>query len=280
MQSDGGEDVFELGRVATLRRYPVKSMLGEDIIESDITTSGLVGDRVVALVDVETGHVATAKHPKAWRYLLGFGARWSDGTIQITTPGGVTVSVEDRDVDQALSDLLHRPVHLSHVRPERAAVARPAPEDVIAEGEDADVPYEMLEIGHGTPGSTFVDYAAVHIITSTTLAEIGAEMVRYRPNIVLSTPGSTPFSENDWPGREIVIGEVRLRVLIPTPRCAVPTLAHGELPRRTDAVQRVLNANRINVPGFGVLPCLGAYAEVVNGGTIALGDVASLGEEV
>ena len=65
-------------------------------------------------------------------------------------------------------------------------------------------------------------------------------------------------------------------MILPTPRCAVPTLAHGGLPRRPDAVQRLLRENRIDVPGFGSLPCLGAYAEVIGPGVLRLGARAFL----
>lgn len=116
-------------------------------------------------------------------------------------------------------------MRLSTTRPAQAGVARPAPEDVIEAGADADVADEMLEIGQATPGTSFVDYAPVHLITSATLAHVGAEMIRYRPNLVLDTPRGAPFAENDWTGSEITIGTVRLRVILPTPRCAVPTRA-------------------------------------------------------
>jgi uncharacterized protein YcbX len=101
------------------------------------------------------------------------------------------------------------------------------------------------------------------LITSATLAHIGAEMVRYRPNLVIETPGLAAFAENDWTGREISIGSVRLRVVLPTPRCGVPTLAHGALPPNAEAVRKLLNENRIPVPDFGIRPCLGAYAQVM-----------------
>jgi uncharacterized protein YcbX len=264
------------GTVAALRRYPVKSMLGEDLKAVTLTASGFEGDRAVAVIDQQTGDVATAKHPKLWRGLLAFAAQWNGGSPRITLPDGTSIAVADNASGQLLSELLHRDVRLATVRPERAMVARPAPEDVIEHGEDADVPYEMLEIGQGTPGSTFVDFAPVHLVTSATLARVGAEMIRYRPNVVLDTPGGVAFAENDWTGREIAIGQVVLRVLMPTPRCAVPTLAHGSLPRRTDAVRTLLEENRVLVPDFGVRPCLGVYAQVLRGGTFTIGDRATL----
>jgi uncharacterized protein YcbX len=94
--------------------------------------------------------------------------------------------------------------------------------------------------------------------------------------LFLDNDGDAPFTENDWVGREISIGPVRLQVVLPTPRCAVPTLAHGSLPTEADAVRAVFEQNTIEVPGFGVRPCLGAYAQVLSSGTVAVGDVATV----
>ena len=47
-----------------LRRYPVKSMLGEELTESEVTERGLAGDRARAVLDVATGKIASAKNPR------------------------------------------------------------------------------------------------------------------------------------------------------------------------------------------------------------------------
>jgi uncharacterized protein YcbX len=260
------------GTITAIRRYPVKSMLGEDVSAVAVTGSGLEGDRTVAVIDQQTGRVATAKHPRLWRGLLAFAAHWNDGSPRITLPDGTSVAAGDGEASRLLTEVLHRDVRLSTERPEGATIERPSPEDVIASGDDADVPYATLQIGAGTPGRTFVDYAPVHLVTSATLDQVGAEMIRYRPNLVLDQPGGVPYAENDWTGRDIAVGEVVLRVIVPTPRCAVPTLAHGALPRRTDAVRTLLTENRIAVLDMSPQPCLGAYAQVIRDGTIALGD--------
>jgi uncharacterized protein YcbX len=269
--------VPEPGTVVALRRYPVKSMLGEDLTSVELTSAGLEGDRFAAVIDRETGHVATAKHPRWWRGLLAFGAEWNGGSPRITLPGGGSVAVAGDAAGPLLSGLLDREVRLATVRPDQARVGRPAPEDVIASGDDADVPYELLEIGQGTTGTNFVDYAPVHLITTATLAHVGEELIRYRPNLVLDLPGAAPFAENDWVGRTVAVGPARLRIMIPTPRCAVPTLAHGDLPRRPSAVRTLLEHNRLTPPGFDrALPCLGAYAQVERPGPLTLGAPASL----
>src|SRR5690348_3482708 len=56
-----------VGTIAALRRYPVKSMLGEDLPATEVTAYGLDGDRSHAVIDRTTGKVASAKHPRHWQ---------------------------------------------------------------------------------------------------------------------------------------------------------------------------------------------------------------------
>jgi hypothetical protein len=147
---------------------------------------------------------------------------------------------------------------------------------VLEHGVEAEVPFATLEIAQGTPGGNFVDYAPVHLITTATLDHIGVPALRYRPNLVVDVPGAAPYAENDWVGREIAVGDVLLRGTLPTPRCSVPTLEHGDLPRSPQAVRTVMAENRVDVPGFGLLPCAGVYAEVLAGGPVRVGDAVTL----
>jgi len=50
-----------LGRVVALWRYPVKSMQGEAVNQALLSERGILGDRALALLDVETGKVAIGK---------------------------------------------------------------------------------------------------------------------------------------------------------------------------------------------------------------------------
>lgn len=40
-----------IGQLSILRRYPVKSMAGEDLQEARVSFAGLIGDRVFAFID-------------------------------------------------------------------------------------------------------------------------------------------------------------------------------------------------------------------------------------
>jgi hypothetical protein len=47
--------------------------------------------------------------------------------------------------------------------------------------------------------------------------------------------------------------------------------------RWPQSLRYVLEHNRVETPGFGLLPCAGLYAEVVNTGTAGEGDEVRIG---
>ena len=67
----------ELGSVVSLWRYPVKSMMGEELNGCEVTERGLVGDRAYGLIDNEDGKAATAKNPRKWPHLFAFSASFA-----------------------------------------------------------------------------------------------------------------------------------------------------------------------------------------------------------
>jgi hypothetical protein len=277
-----------IGTVAALRRYPVKSMLGEDVDASDVTFTGLSGDRRLAVLSRTTGKIASAKLPRRWRDLLTVSATAdegaADGAVRITLPEGKSVWSSDPDVDALLSDLLDEPVTLTATPPPGAALDRAVPEAVLREGVEAQVPAELMEIGGGGPPGTFVDFAPLHLLTTSTLDRIAelspqgrADLERYRPNIVVRTtaPG---FAENGWLERILRIGdELIVRVIARTPRCAVPVLAHRDLPRDPDALRILARHNRVEpADSLDPEPCAGVYAQVLRTGRIRTGDAVRL----
>lgn len=265
-------------RVESLLRYPVKSMLGETVSSIFVDEHGAEGDRRLALVDTATGHVASAKNARLWRGLLKCTANREAGRVRIGLPDGTSVAVDDPGIDELLSGLLGRPVRLIAQRPEGATLVRPDPEQLLELGLDAEVSGRILEIAQATPGDAFTDEAPLHAITTATLAHIGVEALRYRPNIVIATPPDyPPYAENGWVGTEIAVGEVRLRVLTATSRCVVPTLEHGPLPRAPQALRLPAAENRWDTGGHGAQPCAGAYLAVASEGVIRVGDRVTIG---
>jgi len=183
-----------LGTVTALRRYPVKSMLGQDLDASDVSHLGLARDRRLAVVSRRTGKVASAKYPRLWRDLLTLSAEALDDAARIILPDGKTVCSTDADIDEVLSALLNEPVTLTATPPPGASLDRAVPEAVLRDGIKAQVPVELIEIGAGAPAGTFVDFAPLHLLTTATLDRIAelspyrrADLERYRPNVVVRT---------------------------------------------------------------------------------------------
>src|SRR5215468_12692446 len=100
-----------LGRVVALWRYPVKSMQGEALNRALLGERGILGDRALALLDVETGKVASAKSPRMWPNLLNFCATFVEPPrvgdplppIRITLPDGEHIRSDDPRVEEVLS---------------------------------------------------------------------------------------------------------------------------------------------------------------------------------
>src|SRR5438874_5569097 len=107
-----------LGSVVSLWRYPVKSMMGEELNASEVTERGLLGDRAYALVDSSDGKVASAKNPRKWPGLFDFRAALVDiprpgaklPAVRISLPDGTMISSERGDLNQVLSRALNREV--------------------------------------------------------------------------------------------------------------------------------------------------------------------------
>jgi uncharacterized protein len=188
--------------VEAVFRYPVKSMLGTRIEQAEVLASGLVADCGWALVDLQTGKVASAKQPRLWRSLLQLraehhkGADRSDpaGAVTITLPDGTAVRAGDPGTDEVLSGFAGRPVALRHGREPGAGIDRVVPEEVLAHGVGAEVAFASLELSQQAPGDSFADYAPVHLITTATLAAVTTATGTppapwvFRPNLILATP--------------------------------------------------------------------------------------------
>jgi MOSC domain-containing protein len=275
-----------LGTVAELWRYPVKSMRGERIDGSHVSERGLTGDRGHALRDVETGKVVSAKRPRLWGRMLDFAARLEpDGAVTIAAPDGTELAGDDPDIDRILSEALGRKVSLISSTDDTAMLeevwipekqSEPYGPVVGSEGED-----RLIEIpaSIGAPPGTLFDYSAMHLVTTATLAALSEayadgrfDVRRFRPNVVVDVPGRA-FAENEWVGRTIRIGdEVRIEVVVPTPRCVMTTLPQADLPKDPGILRTAAQNNARDFGPFAGQPCVGVYAEVVSGGTIRAGD--------
>ncbi|WP_232661525.1 MOSC domain-containing protein [Pseudonocardia sp. TRM90224] len=284
--------------VTAIHRYPVKSMLGESLERCRVGRGGIPGDRAYALVDVETGTVASAKVPRRWAALLDFSARYlvepepdsAPPDVEITFPDGSVHTSADADIDAALSAVVGRAVHLTSKRPEDGSfeelwpeIDGLAPEGLIGgtttRTEVSGEPISSFAIAMMAQESTaFFDLATVHVLTESTLAQLRAlapsatfDVQRYRPNFVLDDAGDG-FAENTWMGRTLTIGATRVSVSIPTMRCVMTTLAQGDLPRDAETLRTIAKHNRIEIPEMGKWACAGVYGEVETPGEVGVGN--------
>ena len=190
------EDI--LGTVGVLRRYPVKSMLGEELRACDVTGRGLVGDRVLGVVYRETGKVASAKNPRLWRAMLRLAAA-SGMDVKITFPDGTAMTSADPGIDAALSEFLGQGVTLTDTPPPAATLDRADPEQVLRDGVEAGGMWsKSASLAAQVPQGAFFDFAPFRICSPTSTLEriAGASPARrrgirerYRPNMVCPDHG-------------------------------------------------------------------------------------------
>ncbi len=283
-------DEAPAGSVVALWRYPVKSMMGEELNVADVTRHGLLGDRAYALIDASNGKVASAKHPRKWAALFDCRAAFVEPPrgegklppVRVTLPDGTMITSEQGDLDRVISGVLGREVRLeTPERGEREVVETTVPNPWQPSLEEYWPDIEGLThreavTDEAMPEGTFFDLASVHLLTTATIDRLRAlypqgrfEARRFRPNIVVEpAPGQDGFVENAWMGRTVAIGDrVRLNVTGPCPRCVMTTLPQGDLPRDPGILRTAAQHNGVHV---------GVYAEVVQGGTIRRGDPVRL----
>jgi hypothetical protein len=275
----------ELGKVASLWRYPVKSMQGEELSESEITQHGLLGDRVYALIDVAEGKAASAKNPGKWPTLLACKALFGESPKKSAAPPAVRIALHDgsatdstaRDCHQILSKALKRTVILAVAdRGWMSGVHATLPATWAGKAEqywpDIDgLDHREAVTDFTLPRGTFFDGATIHLVTIATLIKMHElypkgrfEPQRFRPNILVDTlEGTKGFVEQTWIGKTLKIGDIQIAVTGTCGRCVMTTLAQLDLPKDNGILRTAVQYNEGNV---------GVYAKVIQGGTIKRGD--------
>lgn len=89
---------------------------------------------------------------------------------------------------------------------------------------------------------------------------------RFRANIWFS--GAAPWAELGWVGRDVLVGQARLRITRPTTRCPATEV-------NPETAERDANPVAELKAGYGHAD-LGVHAEVIEGGVIAMGDAIEL----
>ncbi len=269
-----------VGTVRSLWRYPVKSMLGESPSRLEVDPRGIRGDRAYALWDHASGRVASAKNPRLWKDLLGYGARYrQEPAAEAPLPpvvirplqngGGDELCSSEADVGAFFSTLFGRQVSLLDTPPDGASLDQYWPP---VEGRAFQDETNALEL----PAGTFFDACPIHAITTATLArlrqlepQLDFAVERFRPNLLIAAPeGVEGFVEEGWSGSCLRIGEqLVLRVDGGCPRCVVTTLAQSDLGEDLEILRATARHN-------GVVA--GIRLSVVTPGPVAVGDPVRL----
>ncbi|MGC1341623.1 MAG: MOSC N-terminal beta barrel domain-containing protein [Candidatus Binataceae bacterium] len=271
----------QVGVLAAIWRHPVKSMLGEQLAQVEITERGAVGDRAWALRETATRRIASAKK---FARLFDFRAKYDDpleagngSPITIRMPDGSTIHPGDPEAAEQISAALGRKVTL-----ERAETAVRERAGIDPKTVFADVPVEQVIPGLSaenlppefslSPGS-FFDTAVMHVIATGTLRHLaklaGMKSIfdprRFRPTLFVdSGPGDDRFVEDEWVGGELLVGaSVKVTEMVPALRCVMTTHPQDDLPRDLDVLRTSARHHRNNV---------GVFAAIGAGDTVRIGD--------
>src|SRR5215216_5535896 len=169
----------EAGSVVGLWRYPVKSMMGEELNAAEVTDRGLVGDRRFAVVDAATGKVAGAKNPRKWGNFFDFRAAYVEPpegksrlpAVRMTLPDGTVVTSDQPDLPEILSEALGCEVGFAHAQYGEESSGATA-EEYWPDMEGLD--YRDTVTEWELPAGTFFDLAVVHLLTTATIERLRA----------------------------------------------------------------------------------------------------------
>jgi uncharacterized protein YcbX len=238
--------VERIGTLARLRRYPVKSMAGEDLESARVTHAGLVGDRVYAFIDAEGPETFPWMTSRKGRDMILFQPRFltatpieggiysTDYSTEVTTPEGDKARVDDPDFTRFLEKRYGKSLELRHS--ERSMT-------------DA---YPVSVLGHATMRGLSEE-------TGMSLSPL-----RFRANFYVQWISDEPFFEDSLVGRELRIGEtVTIHVVKKDGRCVMITLD----PDTAEASPVVLEKVAREHAG-----CVGVYGAVLREGIVRVND--------
>jgi uncharacterized protein YcbX len=232
----------QVGRVVSLWRYPVKSMAAEPLEQVEVSWNGLAGDRRWAFIRdgmVESGFpwLTIRERVEMRHYRPSFvePERHDASAVRVRTPAGETFDV----IDPALAAELGAGVRV--IRQNRGVF----------------------------------DTMPLALITTQTITGLGArvgaalDVQRFRPNLVVEASSGAPFPEDDWVGRVLRLGGMRMRVDKRDQRCVIVNIDPAT-DERNSAVLRAITRDR--------QACLGVYGSTVEPGRVVVGDTVAIDE--
>ncbi|GAA4853718.1 MOSC domain-containing protein [Kitasatospora terrestris] len=232
-----------IGVVERLWRYPVKSTGGELLDTVEVDGRGLAGDRLYAVRD-GSGKLGSGKNTRRFRRM--------DGLLRLGSRLGARIDAPE------LIDPLGTPV----ADPTAFLRAYLEQDDVELAREDAVPHFDQLPVSVLTTAT--LDWVRAAVPTAV------VDERRFRPNVLLRTPpGTPPFAEDAWFGREGTLGGgVRLAFVRASERCAMSGTAQPGLPHAPEILRAITRAHGTR---------LDALATVARPGRLRLGDALTLG---
>ena len=227
-------------RIAEIRRYPIKSLLGERPPTADLDQRGLVGDRLWAIRD-DDGKLGSGKNTRRFRRMPGlFRLRGHSGdrVPAVELPDGRRFDADDVAGHEAVSELLGRRVTI-------------APEAQVLHHDEGPV--------------SLISTAALRRLEALTGETV--DPLRFRANLLVDVPGDG-FPEEDWLDRDVRVGDqVVLRPRRRLTRCVMIDLAQEDVPEHGRLLRTVAEHHDLT---FGV------WATVERPGRIAQRDAVRL----
>jgi uncharacterized protein YcbX len=235
------------GTVASLHRWPVKSLAGEDAAALNLDGRGVAGDRAHALYDTFKGEprrLTVRQAPAMLRWRAAYGDTPGDaldGEVvplpTITAPDGTAFAWDDPALPDALSDDLGRAITLRR--------------DLAL----------MQDLGDSILVTTQATLDATSAALGTPL-----DLRRFRTNIHVVLEDDA-YAEERWEGRTLSVGDATLDLLHPCVRCVIPT-------RDPDSTAKDPNILKWLARHHGGL--FGINARMRGSGRIAVGDAVEL----
>jgi uncharacterized protein len=244
--------------IASIYRYPVKGLSGEPLERTELAAhQGLRGDRQFALARAGTRFENDEIHwqPKNSFLMLMRDERLAAlATSYRDADGTLTICRDGRKVVQAK---LNTPIGRGVVEEFFSAYLR---EQISGRPRMVTAPQQKMLSDHSEPLVSLVNLASVRDLERVVGDTI--DPLRFRANLYVD--GVPPWSELQWPGTEITIGDARLVVTETIECCAAANVRPGR-------GIRDMNIPKALQRGFGHVDC-GVYARVIAPGTIAVGD--------